>query len=129
MTQTDGTHILAVDDEDASVFAYTAYFSEPGVTVHGAHNLEEARALMAHHTFDAGIIDLRLSGSDTFEGYTVIQELKQRNQDAVIVVVTAYNKEAIRTHVHALGADRFMEKPVPPSRIGEALQQLGVLTH
>ncbi len=120
-------NLLIVDDEDAVLFAFIAFFSDPGISVYGAGSLTQARELMSQQRFDAGIIDVRLTGSEDFDGYTVLKEMKTQNPDSKIIVMTAYGRESIKDEVMHLGADRYFEKPVSPKRIGEDLHELGIL--
>ncbi len=121
----DGRRILVVDDEEAILFALQDVLELPGVQVDGAATKEEAFDLLRERHYTAVIADLRLSGADEKEGFSVIQEAKRIDPEVKAVVITAYGESGTRAQAFEFKADYYMEKPVSPHQLVEVLRALG----
>jgi DNA-binding response OmpR family regulator len=100
--------LLIVEDEPAiragliDVFVYHGYEVESAEDGHGGL----ARAL--HGRFDLVLLDVMLPGID---GFTVCAELRQRDPELPIVMLTARTTDDDVIHGLALGADDYVGKP------------------
>jgi DNA-binding response OmpR family regulator len=117
--------ILLVEDEVAVTFAYRKVLQSSHVVVDVAGDLEGALALVKSNTYDAAIVDLRLSGADTLHGLTIVKTVRDLQKECAIIVVTAYGDGETRRAAHASGAHRYLEKPVSISELQELLVELG----
>jgi DNA-binding response OmpR family regulator len=120
--------ILLVDDEESILFAFKKVLSGPSVVVDTAQTFAEALNLLQYKSYMAVIADLRLTGAETKEGFEVIREAKRIQSDCKVIVVTAYGEDGTKEKVAELGADFYLEKPVSPQKVKEALQSMGVLS-
>lgn len=96
--------------------------SEEGHDVVIASHGAEALKLTLSHEFDVILLDV---GLPDLSGYDVAQVLKERNCDASILMLTAYNKEDEIVRGLNLGADDYLTKPFS---FPELLARLHALT-
>jgi DNA-binding response OmpR family regulator len=118
--------ILVVDDEDAILFAFSRVLMQPNIEVHTAQTLNEALDLLQKNVYNAVIADLRLSGTTSNDGYTVIQKTAESQKECRIIVMTAYGDEKTKETVFSLGADFYLEKPVSPNKVKELIASMGI---
>lgn len=118
--------ILLIDDEEVIIFGFSMVLKEPGVDVYSAQTLQEAQHCIAAHTFDAALVDLRLSNSTLMEGFDCIRLLRSSQSKCRIIVVSAFGENSIKEQAQALGVDYFFEKPVEPWAIKEILKTFGI---
>ncbi len=124
---TENRHILIIDDEEAILFAFKDILSEPLLTIDTAQSLEEARLHLSGASYRGAIIDLRLGGSNGYEGFNAIHMIKENNPYCKILLLTAYAKPGTREQALFEGADFFMEKPVSPEEIRVLFKANGIL--
>jgi DNA-binding response OmpR family regulator len=118
--------ILLIDDETVTTFGYTRVLQEPGIEVDSAHTLKEAEQLITEKTYDAAIVDLRLSNSVEIEGLTCVRLLRDKQRNCRVIVLTAYGDKRLREETIELGVALFLEKPMSPARIRETLKGVGI---
>ena len=122
-----GPRILLVEDEPANralVRAIIARTDRPelrGAVLHEAGSIAEARALLAGHTVDVLLVDVRLPDGN---GLDLATELRAHPGagPAKIVIVSASVLPAERTSALATGADAFLAKPIDSSDLLDVLQ-------
>ncbi len=119
-TMPEATRILVIDDEAAICRAFERYFQRRGATVSvaatGAEGLERFSELAPHVTF----LDVRLPDAD---GLDVLDELRQRDADARVIVITAYgNLETVSRAVRGRAFD-YLVKPLDLDRAAELVAQ------
>jgi DNA-binding response OmpR family regulator len=88
---------------------------------HVCHHFDRGHALqraLAQESFDAFVLDWHLPDSD---GLQVMQEIRARAPQAVVIFVTARDRDDDVASVLAAGADDFIGKPV---RKGELLARI-----
>jgi DNA-binding response OmpR family regulator len=119
--------ILVVDDEPAILFAYRRLLEKEGISVDVCETLAEASRYIDTHSYDAVVADLRLEGVDNTDGLEILKIMRERQQEAKVVLVTGYGGREIERTVLSLGAARYFEKPVTPATIVEAVKMLCVL--
>jgi len=100
--------MLVVEDEDIMREALVDYFSDEGHRVDTAIDGDKALEKINIQDYKVLIIDLRLPGRD---GLSVLNEVRAKNPDAKVIIITAYpsvetEKEAIRR-----GAIEYLQKP------------------
>jgi len=118
--------ILLVDDETSILFAFSQFLKTQDVEIDTAETAEQANALIEKNEYAAAVVDLRLTGAVTMEGFLIIQTLKRRCPHCKVMVVTAYGGAEIRSDVERMGADFYFEKPVSPKVIRETLKKHGI---
>jgi DNA-binding NtrC family response regulator len=107
--------ILAVDDELdmlALLKMIIEGYSDHQVTV--TNNPLEASELMEQESFDLILTDLKMPGMD---GMEVLAKAKKRDEDALVLVITAYGSLESAEEAMAQGAFDFITKPFRKEQI------------
>ena len=107
--------ILAVDDELdmlALLKMIIEGYSDHQVTV--TNNPLEASELMEQESFDLILTDLKMPGMD---GMEVLAKAKKRDEDALVMVITAYGSLESAEEAMAHGAYDFITKPFRKEQI------------
>ena len=128
MTQLAQAHpsprLLVVEDEPVVRKALSKYFSARGFEVDCARELEEAQALIVTSRYALVIADLRLSWSYAVEGLEILRFVRHHSRGTRVIILTAYAAPDIQRSARALGADAFLQKPVPLPDIAAAVFRL-----
>lgn len=111
--------ILIVEDEEIMRDSLIAWLSGEGHTVDGARDGDQALTDFEVENYDAMIIDLKLPGRD---GLDVLTEVKKRNPDARVVIVTAYPSYETAVEAIRRGALDYLPKPFELERLMESLR-------
>jgi two-component system response regulator PilR (NtrC family) len=100
--------LLVVDDEEVIRDVLETLFTREGYEVTTAADGTEAIAVFETEPFDVVLLDLMLPDRS---GLEVLRELRRRDADAVIVIVTAYS--SIEGAIEAMreGAFHYIPKP------------------
>jgi len=107
--------ILAVDDELdmlALLKMIIEGYSDHQVTV--TNNPLEASELLENESFDLILTDLKMPGMD---GMEVLAKAKKRDEDALVLVITAYGSLESAEEAMAQGAFDFITKPFRKEQI------------
>ncbi|MBX0327889.1 response regulator transcription factor [Oscillochloris sp. ZM17-4] len=100
--------ILIVDDEPAIVAAIRERLEREGLAVQSVGSGEAALAAVAERLPDLLLLDVGLPGIDGFE---VLRRLRERGQEAPVILLTARGDEIDRVVGLELGADDYVVKP------------------
>jgi two-component system C4-dicarboxylate transport response regulator DctD len=103
--------ILIVDDEEHVLAAMGEYFAALGYDVACARDADAARVLLERTKYRVVITDLRLSGSDRYEGLQILEYVRARVPGAASVVLTAYGFADNEERARRAGASAFLQKP------------------
>jgi two-component system OmpR family response regulator len=106
-------HILAVDDDAQIRSLLDEYLAENGLRVSTASNGREMSQILAEHSIDLVILDLRLKDED---GMAIARSLRERVSMPVIIL-TGVREEADRVMGLELGADDYVMKPFSPREL------------
>ncbi len=107
--------ILAVDDELdmlALLKMIIEGYSDHRVTT--TNNPLEAAELLEKEAFDLMLTDLKMSGMD---GLELLARAKQRDQEALVLVITAYGSLESAEEAMAKGAFDYITKPFRKEQI------------
>jgi two-component system response regulator AtoC len=107
--------ILVVDDEVSIADGLRLTLEAEGYSVRIAGTVAQALSVIAHTDVQAAILDLMLPDGD---GLTLCRELKQRDPNVEVVIVTAYG--SVRKAMEATkgaGAFYVLEKPFDPDEL------------
>ena len=101
-------NILIVDDEEVLQDVLTSLIRRAGHSTISARTGEEALELLGREEIDLVLLDLMLPG---MSGLQVLQEVRRRDPEQVVVVITAYS--SIESAVDAMreGAFHYIPKP------------------
>lgn len=114
--------ILILDDEPAIQFAYRRIIESEGMQVDSSSTLSDAINRITERPYLAVIADVRLSGSDNQDGLEFLRYVRSSHPTTRMILATGYGNHDIRNKAHALGADHYFVKPVPPDSIISALK-------
>lgn len=102
------SQILIVDDEKSFVRSMGFALSEAGFRTLNAHTGEEALELLAEHTPDLMLLDLRLPGMD---GMDVLAESVRLHPDLPVVMISAHGDTRAAVQAVKAGATDYLTKP------------------
>lgn len=116
--------MLVVEDEPTSLLALRKYFSMEGYRVDYARELEEAQAMIMTAQYNVVIADIRLSWSYAAEGLEILRFVRQHSHGTKVIILTAHGSPDIQRGARALGAEAFLQKPIPLPEIRDAVNRL-----
>jgi DNA-binding NtrC family response regulator len=101
-------NILIVDDEEVLQDVLTVLIRKEGHNTLSAYSGEEAIEILDREEVDLVLLDLMLPG---MHGMQVLKEIRQRQPEQVVVVITAYS--SIESAIEAMreGAFHYIPKP------------------
>lgn len=121
-TQTD---FLIVDDDSTLAGMLERVLQRRGFSTISASNAAQALQLSSNVIFERAIVDLKL-GNDS--GLQLIRELKLRQPDMAIVMLTGYSSISTAVEAVKLGAVNYLCKPADADELlaafGEQKQPL-----
>lgn len=100
--------ILVVDDEPYIREVCGRALQRAGHEVALAEDGREARRELSRTSFDAAILDINLPDTD---GLQLLQEVKQHNSNAVVVLITGFASLETAMEAVRLGAYEYVRKP------------------
>ena len=101
--------ILVVDDERMFCEVLNDFLARKGYCVTVAYDGDSALEAYVRKRPDAVLLDLRMPGKN---GLEILQQLKEIDQDAVVIMVTATQDKEIALQAGAEGAVDCLTKPV-----------------
>ncbi len=114
--------ILVVDDDAELARTLQDFLQQEGHPVHVALSGEEALALQARHPgICLALVDLMMPLTD---GLTVMEQLRQKNPELGVVIMTGFG--TIETAVEAIkrGAEDYLTKPFDPESVRKKIGRL-----
>jgi len=106
-------HVLAVDDDPSMRQMIADYLGDNDIQVTVARSGKEIAPVMARHTIDLIILDLKMPGED---GMQIARELRAESE-VPIIILTGRKDEADRVMGLELGADDYLTKPFSPREL------------
>lgn len=106
-------HVLAIDDDPSVRQLITDYLTDNDIQVTSVGSGREIAGVMARHTIDLLILDLKLPGED---GMQIARGLRSES-DVPIIILTGRKDEADRVMGLELGADDYLTKPFSPREL------------
>ncbi len=115
---TQKNSILIVDDDPEQVWALGRYFTRAGFSVTTCGDGAEAISVLESRNFDTVITDIQMP---RLNGLALVDWLRTNRSATRVVVITAFGGPAIRHLSITKGAILYLEKPVDPDLLAEAL--------
>ena len=100
--------ILIVDDDVNLCSVLSEELSEVGYSCHSVNSADSAMDFLSGKTADLILLDLKMPGKD---GFYVLREIKERNLNIKVIVLTAYADVKGAIDSAKLGASDFISKP------------------
>jgi len=109
--QLDGLKVLIVDDDPntARVLADIAGIEIPGATIYQATDAADAAMLAHENVYDLAIIDVYMGPGEPM-GLSIVERIRRRHTDSLIVVVSGFAHIDDVTDAYSLGADYYLRK-------------------
>lgn len=111
--ESDGTHVLVVDDEPTVREVVVGYLRRDGHTVSEADDGPTALRLLEAETFDLVVLDMMLPGVN---GLDILRRIRSMG-DMPVIMLTARAEESDRVAGLELGADDYVVKPFSPREL------------
>ena len=105
----DTPSLLIVEDDAAFARTLSRSFERRGYAVQHATSHAEVIALLAVHSPEFAVVDLKLNGEAL--GLACVQTLHAHNADMLIVVLTGFASIATAVEAVKLGACHYLAKP------------------
>jgi len=100
--------ILIIDDEQMILEMLDQILSSAGYQVHAALGGQQGLELYDQHPVDLVLTDIKMPGID---GYCLLKEVKAKNPNARVVLMSGYSNDFSIREAIELGADEFIVKP------------------
>ena len=115
---------LSIDDEHNMRFTLCAVLQELGYEVRTAATAQDARNILSQQHCAAVILDLQLPD---MRGMDLLRWIRREHPFTAIIILTAYGTidDAVEALQH--GAAHFLQKPVSPDELNEALKAANIL--
>jgi DNA-binding response OmpR family regulator len=111
---------LVVDDEEGIRFFLQNALRQAGYVVETASSGEEALDLLKGTSFDLIVLDLNLGG--LVDGQRVLEMVRWRWPETVVVILTAYGSFESALDAIAEGIDGYLVKPAKQAEVLQTLQ-------
>jgi DNA-binding response OmpR family regulator/HPt (histidine-containing phosphotransfer) domain-containing protein len=115
--------LLIIDDDRELNRISIAEATIRGIQAEAVTNLSDARKAIAIRKPDVILLDLCFPDS-TDDGLALLRELAKEQTPIPVVVFTARENLSDRLEVARLGAHSFLQKPVSPRKVIEAIAQI-----
>jgi DNA-binding response OmpR family regulator len=106
-------HVLAIDDDPSVRQMIADYLGDNDIQVTALPGGQAIAEVMARHTIDLLILDLKMPGED---GMQIARKLRGES-DIPIIILTGRQEEADRVMGLELGADDYLTKPFSPREL------------
>ncbi len=106
--------VLIVDDDVNFCGILNSYLGRKGYSAEEAYTCSDALRLLKNKNFDVVLTDFRLPDRN---GLELLKELKDKQSDAVVILMTAYADIRMAVKAIKLGAFEYVTKPVNPEEI------------
>ena len=115
--------LLIVDDDTVLALAIVSQATTWGVQAQVASDLSQARIAIARTRPDVVLLDLCFPDSKD-SGFDLLREIASAQPSIPVLVFTAQESFADRVKVARLGGQGFLQKPVSPTQVMEAIAQV-----
>lgn len=113
--------ILALDDVLDAVELIKRILERKGHTVVPFTDEEDAIKYMESHHVDLAILDIKLK---KMNGVEVLEEMKKRNSNLKVIMLTGYPTIETARECITLGASEYCVKPIDKDEIEEKVAQV-----
>ncbi len=93
-------------------------------TIYEVSNGMDALEVLAHHTIDLVLLDLTMP---VLDGLGVLSEIKRRQLEVFVIVISGDIQPLMQEKVMSLGALSFIEKPIKRDALKTILCRFGFI--
>jgi len=122
-TASQAKRVLIVDDEADICLLLSGLLRRLGYQPTCAHFIEEGRQWLHTQKFDAIFLDLNLPDG---LGFDLLPSIKEDQNEAKVIMISAFDGQAERRRATEQGADYFIGKPFTRRSVEMALQTIQV---
>lgn len=116
----ENSTVFVIDDDAAARESVIALVSLKGLPAKGFASAEEFLAQYDPNAAGCLVADVRMTG---MSGLDLIEELRNRNSNLPVVVITGYADVPMAVRAMQIGALTFMEKPCQEQELWEGIKQ------
>jgi len=116
--------ILAVDDDAFILNDLKGIIEKFGASCDTALNVADALCLIEQEDYDFYFVDWIMPDKDGIELTKAIKAKKSKTNNAVVIMISSFDYSDIAEEAKAVGVDKFMQKPLFPSAIAYAVNEL-----
>jgi two-component system OmpR family response regulator len=113
--------LLLVEDDAAIADTLRLHLAQAGLDLHHEADGPGGRAAIARGRWDLVLLDLMLPGAD---GLDLCRELRQRQPEVPVIMLSARGSETQRVLGLELGADDYLPKPFEPRELVARIKAL-----
>lgn len=118
------SNILVVDDIEVNREVAKQILTLAGHRVTTANDGLECLELLAHHHFDAIVMDIQMPNMNGLEATRSIRALKNEKQTIPIIALTAQWTQSIAKEAREAGMDRYLLKPINSQHLIDTISSL-----
>ena len=100
--------LLIVDDQPGIRLLLNEVFKKEGYVTHLAPNGMEALKIFNQEKIDCVLLDMKIPGMN---GIEILQQLKEKNKELPVMMMTAYGEQDLIDEALSLGASNYFTKP------------------
>jgi DNA-binding response OmpR family regulator len=112
--------ILIVDDEPHILSTFSFCLEAEGYYVDTARDGAEGLTKFGKGPWDVVILDIRMPRID---GVEVLRKIKKNSPNTVVIMITAFGNSEVEEKVKKMGANGYLNKPLSPKDIREAIRE------
>ncbi len=106
--------VLVVDDQLDSLWECADFLKSRGFVVTTCSDSNAALDLFNEERPDIVLLDVRMPGKD---GLTILKEIRRRDRNVCVIMLSAYGDTQTVVSAMRLGADNFADKPLDPEKL------------
>lgn len=114
-----GLHVLVIDDDEVTRYAWSSYLSRSGAIVSIAADGPSALQVLQKNPVDIVVADLALPGMTGMEVVTHWSLARLLAPPVIAIAVTGYPE--LRAEALRAGFTAFLEKPVDPLELAQEI--------
>jgi len=114
-------NILIVEDHPELAHEIIDYLTKSGYLCKWAKNCKTALEEVEVNSFDAMLLDLGLPDGS---GFDVLKDIRKKQSDIAVIIITARGELDDRINGLQLGADDYLTKPFALTELGARLQAI-----
>ena len=100
--------LLIVDDQPGIRLLLNEVFKKEGYVTYLAPNGMEALKIFDQEKIDCVLLDMKIPGMN---GIEILQQLKEKNKELPVMMMTAYGEQDLIDEALSLGASNYFTKP------------------